>query len=66
MADQIPFISFQLNPPVEALSLKGNNIEPKGASYIAEMLSENMYITELVISNSLFKQIINHKCSRNK
>ena len=41
-------LSPQENPTVQILDMTDNEIGPKGASYIAEMLSDNRIITDLV------------------
>ena len=39
---------FQTNRKIEKIDLEGNWIESQGSIYLAQMLGNNIYITELV------------------
>ena len=42
------YIIFQTNRKIEKIDLEGNWIESQGSIYLAQMLGNNIYITELV------------------
>lgn len=44
------FVCLQENPTVQILDMTDNEIGPKGALYLAEMLTDNRIITDLVSS----------------
>ena len=40
--------TWQFNTTVQTLDLTGNDIRDKGAEYVSQMLTENLYISSLV------------------
>ena len=42
------YVIFQTNRKIEKIDLEGNWIESQGSIYLAQMLGNNIYITELV------------------
>ena len=44
----LPFIYFQINTTIEKMDLEGNYILGVGATCLAKVLKDNVYVTELV------------------